>query len=148
MKSRNKDAAELLTLTTRLIDVLKGEIDMLRQMEPNRMQELQRDKMVLAAAYESAVTRLKGREDDDDPVDPELRNDLKAATEVFHKALRANERALSAAREASQRLLSHIVAEVERQSGQSAGYIASGAVASLAGGRPTAPLSISVDQSL
>ncbi len=148
MKSQNKDAAELLTLTTRLIDVLRGEIDLLRSMEPNRMQELQRDKMVLAAAYESAVVRLKNLPEDADPVDPDLRKDLQAATEVFHKALRANERALSAAREASQRLLNHIVAEVERQSGNSGGYISSGAVATLAGGRPTAPLSISVDQRL
>lgn len=148
MKSPNKDAAELLALTTRLIDVLRSEIEMLQHMEPNRMQELQRDKMVLAAAYESAVVRLKSGAENDGSVDPDLRSDLRAATEVFHKALRANERALSAAREASQRLLNHIVAEVEHQSGKSAGYIASGAVASLAGGRATTPLSISVDQRL
>ena len=148
MKSRDKDARELLTLTTRLIDVLKGEIELLRHMEPNRMQELQRDKVVLAAAYESAVSRLKTNMHEEEPVEPDLRKDLQAATEVFHKALRANERALSAARETSQRLLNHIVAEVERQSGQTAGYIASGAVATLAGGRPTTPLSISLDQRL
>ena len=148
MKSPNKDARELLTLTTRLIDVLRGEIDMLRRMEPKRMQELQRDKVVLAAAYESAVGRLKSGTEGDGKVDEELRRDLRTATEVFHKALRANERALSAAREASQRLLNHIVAEIEHQSGKSGGYIASGAVASLAGGRASAPLSISVDQRL
>lgn len=148
MTSRNKDARELLTLTTRLIDVLRGEIELLRHMEPNRMQELQRDKVVLAAAYESAVGRLKNDRDESELVDSDLRKDLQAATEVFHKALRDNERALSAARETSQRLLNHIVAEVERQSGQTAGYIASGAVATLAGGRPTAPLSLSLDQRL
>ncbi len=148
MTSRNKDARELLTLTTRLIDVLRGEIELLRHMEPNRMQELQRDKVVLAAAYESAVTRLKTDMEESEPVDPDLRKDLQAATEVFHKALRDNERALSAARETSQRLLSHIVAEVERQSGHSAGYVASGAVATIAGGRPTAPLSVTLDQRL
>ena len=148
MTSRNKDARELLTLTTRLIDVLRGEIDLLRHMEPNRMQELQRDKVVLAAAYEAAVARLKNDMDDSEPVETDLRKDLQAATEIFHKALRDNERALSAARETSQRLLSHIISEVERQNGHNAGYVASGAVATLAGGRPTAPLSLSLDQRL
>lgn len=136
----------LLSVTSRLIGVLEQEIEMLRGMKPREMQGLQHDKIVLAAAYEAAVRDLQADEAAMSGVAPAVRAELRETTERFQTALQANERALRAAKDATDRLLKHIVAEAERQRGQANAYGARGgkAVATPAGGA----LSLSVDQRL
>jgi flagellar biosynthesis/type III secretory pathway chaperone len=138
--------AGLLSVTSRLIDVLEREIEMLRGMKPSEMQALQHDKIVLAAAYEAAVRDLNGDAAALEQVAPAVRAELRATTERFQAALAANERALRAAKEATDRLLKHIVAEAERQRGQPSAYGARGgrAVATAGAGA----LSLTVDRRL
>lgn len=137
---------QLLNVTSRLIDVLEREIGMLRGMKPAEMQQLQHDKIVLAAAYESAVRTLNADPAELELVAPAIRNELRETTERFHGALAANEQALRAAKTATDRLLKHIVAEAERQRGQANAYSArAGKAVSLNSGEA---LSLSVDQRL
>jgi hypothetical protein len=135
-------------VTSRLIGVMEREIDMLRTMRPSEMQNLQQDKIVLAAAYESSMAAMRDTVGDLDAVDPALRRELKETTLRFQEVLSANEQALRAARDATDRVLKAIVSELERSRGANAGYGASGATASLAGGASRASLAVSVDQRL
>ncbi|WP_119168020.1 hypothetical protein [Algihabitans albus] len=137
---------QFLNVTSRLIDVLEREIKMLRSMKPAEMQQLQHDKIVLAAAYEAAVRGLNADPAELELVAPAIRAELRETTERFHGALAANEQALRAAKEATDRLLKHIVAEAERQRGQANAYSArAGKAVSLNSGDA---LSLSVDQRL
>lgn len=115
MTTENAQVADLLKITSRLIEVLEREIEMLRAMRPSEMQSLQHDKIVLAAAYESAIKALQGDPAAASAITPAVRAELRDVTERFHRVLAANERALRATKEATNRLLKHIVAEVEKQ---------------------------------
>jgi flagellar biosynthesis/type III secretory pathway chaperone len=139
-------ATTLLSVTSRLIGVLEREIEMLRGMKPREMQSIQHDKIVLAAAYEAAVRDLNADEAAVASITPAVRAELAEATERFQSALQANERALRAAKDATDRLLKHIVSEAERQRGQASAY---GARAGKAVAVPAgSALSLSVDQRL
>ncbi len=137
---------QLLSVTSRLIGVLEREIDMLRDMKPSEMQQLQQDKIVLAAAYEAAVRELNADPAELEVVAPAVREELRETTERFHAALAANEQALRAAKEATDRLLKYMVAEADRQRGQANAYSArAGKAVAVTSG---AALSLSVDQRL
>jgi hypothetical protein len=118
-------AAELLETTSRLIDVLDAEIDMLRAMQPDAMQALQEDKIVLAAAFEAQVTRLQAEPEAVEALDPELRAELARATALFKDALAENERSLRAAKQVTDGVLASIVDAAERHA-PSGGYAATG----------------------
>lgn len=107
--------ADLLKLTSRLIDVLEREVEMLRKMRPSEMQALQEDKIVLAAAYESQVTALKEHPELLAELNPGLRAELARAGERFQATLAENERALRAARQATEGLLKTVVEALEQR---------------------------------
>jgi transketolase len=117
---------ELLQTMSRLIAVLEREIEMLRTMEPQEMQALQEEKIVLAAAYESRLQSLR----DDPPgpaeLDDTLRAELQQTTARFQGTLAENERMLRAARQASERLLQAIAQSLQRQDAERSGYSAAG----------------------
>jgi hypothetical protein len=138
--------AELLSVTSRLISVLEREVEMLRGMKPSEMQALQHDKIVLTAAYEAAVRELNADAAGLEAIGPAVRAELRETTERFHACLAANEKALRAAREATDKLLKHIVAEAERQRGSANAYAARGGKAVAVGS--AGALSLSVDQRL
>ena len=106
---------DLLETTLRLIDVLEGEIEMLRGMNPEEMQALQQDKIVLAAAYESQLKRLSARPDLTGALSDDLRAEFKEATDTFQEVLAANERALRAAKTATKGVLKTVVDTANRQ---------------------------------
>lgn len=128
-------ATELLETTSQLIDVLDAEIDMLRAMQPDAMQELQQDKIVLAAAFEAQVNRLQAEPEAIDALDPELRAELARATALFKDALAENERSLRAAKRVTDGVLASIVDAAERHT-QSGGYAATGEQRAQGGGQP------------
>ena len=135
--------ADLLKIMSRLMQVLQREIALLRDMKPTEMQDLQRDKIVLAAAYESGVTALREDESSLATENPELHAALSDAAQRFHETLADNERALQAARQVTDRVLSVVAREVERQRRDKTGYSAAGAA------RPAGqerPVSVAVDQ--
>ena len=106
---------DLLETTLRLIDVLEGEIEMLRGMNPEKMQALQQDKIVLAAAYESQLKRLRDQPELAASLSADLRAELREATDTFQEVLAANERALRAAKTATKGVLKTVVDTANRQ---------------------------------
>ena len=143
MMSDPARVADLLKVMSRLMEILEREIALLRDMKPAEMQDLQRDKIVLAAAYESQVSALRADETALDGLDPKLRAALSDAAERFHETLAGNERSLRAARQTTDRVLTAIAKEVQAQQRDKAGYSASG-VAQVAGAER--PLSVALDQ--
>jgi hypothetical protein len=135
---------DLLETTLRLIDVLEGEIEMLRGMNPAEMQALQQDKIVLAAAYESQLKRLTDQPELAEPLSQELRAELKEATDTFQEVLAANERALRAARTATDGVLQAVVDAANRQDPR-ASYSPKGRQARR---NPRAPHAVSVNERL
>jgi len=136
------EVTELLRTTSRLIGVLEREIDMLREMRPSEMQSLQEEKIVLAAAYESQLKRVSETPDLESALTPELRAELRETTAHFQTALVENERALRAAKHATDNLLNAIVDAVDRQMPE-AGYAANGAQRSFVS---AAARSVAIDQ--
>lgn len=148
MIAENGQAADLLKITSRLIDVLEREIEMLRAMRPSEMQSLQQDKIMLAAAYESAIHALEADPAAAQLMAPSVRAELHEVTERFHRVLSTNEQALRAAREATNRMLKHIVAEAQKQQHGPATY---GPASLAAAGRNSARrpgVSLTFDQRL
>lgn len=148
MIPENAQVADLLKITSRLIEVLEREIEMLRAMKPSEMQSLQHDKIVLAAAYESAIRALESDPASASAITPAVREELRDVTERFHRVLAANERALRAAKEATNRVLKHIVAEVEKQQRGASGYGPSSHAAAPAAPVQRRAVSVSLDQRL
>jgi hypothetical protein len=135
---------DLLETTLRLIDVLEGEIEMLRGMNPEEMQALQQDKIVLAAAYESQLKRLRDRPELAAPLSEDLRAELKEATDTFQEVLAANERALRAAKTATDGVLQAVVDAANRQDPR-ASYSPKGRQARR---NPRAPHAVSINERL
>ncbi|MDZ7714109.1 MAG: hypothetical protein U5L06_13870 [Rhodovibrio sp.] len=135
---------DLLETTLRLIDVLEGEIEMLRGMNPEEMQALQHDKIVLAAAYESQLKRLRDQPELAAPLSNDLRAELKEATDAFQDVLAANERALRAAKTATDGVLQAVVDAANRQDPR-ASYSPKGRQARR---NPRAPHAVSINERL
>jgi hypothetical protein len=135
---------DLLETTLRLIDVLEGEIEMLRAMDPAEMQALQQDKIVLAAAYESQLRRLSEQPELAGPLSQELRAELKEATDAFQEVLATNERALRAAKTATNGVLQAVVDAANRQDPR-ASYSPRGRHARR---NPRAPHAVSINERL
>ena len=144
--ARGEPAAvvDLLETTLRLIDVLEGEIEMLRGMNPEEMQALQHDKIVLAAAYESQLKRLSDHPELAAALSEELRAELKDTTDYFQEVLAANERALRAAKTATKGVLK-TVADSANQQDPRVSYNTDGRPARR---NPRAPHAVSVNQRL
>ena len=134
---------ELLKTMSRLMGIMEHEIVLLRHMKPAEMQEVQRDKIVLAAAYEAQTKALQENEAALRSIAPETKAALIEATEKFQETLLHNERALKAAKEITDRLLASIARELEKQRREDGGYSASGQVQP---GGAARPISVAVDQ--
>ena len=141
-------ATDLLTVLGRLIEVLRQEIEMLKRMDPNAIQNLQQDKIVLTAAYDSLLSRLRENPDTLKSLAPDLREQIMALTTEFQNALTENARALFAVKEANDRLFKAIVQAVEDRRSQSNTYSASGALATAAAANGGQPMSLTFDQRL
>ena len=143
--SETASPAELLATMARLVAVMERETELLRSAKPSAIQELQRDKIALASAYETQVRALKEDEALPAALDSETRAEFGRAAEAFQQALGRNERALRSARETTDRILRLVVREVEKSHHQQGGYSASGQNEPGSGPQP---VSIAVDQRL
>ncbi len=144
--SAQNQVTDLLKITSRLVDVLEREIEMLRAMRPSDIETLQQDKIALTAAYESQVKSLASQPEFADAVQPALRAELETAIGKFQSTLAANERALGAAKHTTQRVLQAIADEVDRKRNENAGYSASGTVAAPPRGSSGQPVSVAIDE--
>lgn len=133
----------LLAIMTRLVEVMEREIDLLHGMKSPELQELQRDKLTLATAYDARVKALR---DAKQPLDPALRAEFSQAAQRFQDTLLRNHQALNAAKTTTDRVLQAIVREVEKQRSRQGGYSANGQCTPSAG--RTGAVSVAIDQRL
>ncbi|MCG8360932.1 MAG: flagellar protein FlgN [Kiloniellales bacterium] len=142
MTEATAKAGELLKVLSRLIDVLREETRLLREMDPRAMQALQQEKIVLIGAYESMLKRLTENPGELDDPDGSLRRRIMNASTDFQNTLTENARALYAVKEANERLFKAVIQAVEDSREQPSGYSAAGALTR--GGAAALPGSLSV----
>lgn len=146
--SDKTQAPDLLQVTTRLIDVLERETEMLRAMKPSEIQALQEDKAALSAAYEAHIKALKAEPQALSAMPAPRRAELNGTIKRFQAALRENARSLQAAKQASQSALNAIAEEVHRYTQKHAGYSAAGAAAPPNPSNQASAMSFAFDQRL
>ena len=139
---------DLIQVTSRLIAVLEREVELLRAVPSTALAELQEEKSVLTAAYESQARSLTGHPELLEALQPVLRAELRRVTSRFQSAVSDNEVALRAARETTQRVLQAIANEIDKNRHENAGYSAQGCSASSSRKTSTQPLSIALDERL
>jgi transketolase len=135
----------LIRIASRLIEVMRREIELLREMRPHRLDELQAQKNELADAYEQQVRALAGEPEALAAVAPALRQEFAEVASEFNKVLAENESALHATRFAHERLLKAVVEAIDERRNSFNGYSASGTPAArqARGGRgASAPLTL------
>ncbi len=146
--STNSHINDLIQLSSRLIAVLEREVDLLRAGKPGEIEKLQQEKSNLTAAYESQAKSLTSQPELLEALQPVLRSELKRVTDRFQSAVAANEVALRAARETTQRVLQAIADEIGKSRSENAGYSAQGYAASSSRKNSGQPLSIALDERL
>lgn len=139
---------ELLQITSRLIKVLENEIGLLRSMKPADVQDLQQDKIVLAAAYQAAMQDLQSNPTWVTQLPANQRNELRQVSEHFQKVLNENERALRAARDVTDGLLEHIMNEVKTKNSNPTAYSAQGKMMSNSYAGAAVPKPVTLNRSL
>jgi transketolase len=137
---------DLLKITGRLIGVLEREIEVLRAMQPAEIEALQQDKIALSAAYEAQIKSFAGQPGILETVQPALRAEFETVIGKFQSTLAANERALRATRETSQRVLEAIAHEIDRKRRENAGYSAGGYAAAASKSPSGQPVSVAIDE--
>ncbi len=146
--STQSQVNDLLQVTSRLIAVLEREVELLRAVPSTELEALQEEKSALTAAYETQARSLTGHPELLEALQPVLRAELKRATGRFQSVVAANEAALRAARETTQRVLQAIADEFDKNRCNKAGYSAQGCTASSSRRASGPPLSITLDQRL
>ena len=146
--SKDSHINDLIQLSSRLIAVLEREVELLRAAKPSEIEKLQQEKSNLTAAYESQAKSLSSQPELLEALRPVLRSELKRVTDRFQSAVAANEVALRAARETTQRVLQAITDEIGKNQNENAGYSARGYAASSSQKTSGQPLSISLDERL
>jgi hypothetical protein len=117
----------LIKIGSRLIDVMEREIAMLREMRPGDLKGLSSDKDTLVAAYEDCMSALKSDDKLIAAASPAIKDELLRIAAKLNATVTANERALSAARAANERLLKAVVDAVAADRERGAGYAKNGA---------------------
>tara|TARA_R110002072_G_scaffold727_10_gene5322 strand:+ start:10984 stop:11475 length:492 start_codon:yes stop_codon:yes gene_type:complete len=139
---------ELLQITSRLIKVLEDEIGLLRSMKPTDVQDLQQEKIVLAAAYQAAMEDLHNNPTWLTQLPPQQRRELRQISEQFQKVLNENARALRAARDVTEGLLQHIMQEVKSNNSNPTAYSAQGKMMTGSYAGASVPKPVTLDRSL
>ncbi len=138
----------LIRVASRLIDVMRREIEMLRDMRPRGLEDLQSLKNELADAYAQQVRALADEPEALAAVAPALRQEFAEVASEFNKVLAENESALHATRFAHERLLKAVVEAVDEQRDACKGYSANGAPARHAQGRRAVSAPLTLDTRL
>jgi len=138
----------LIRIASRLIDLMRREIEILREMRPHGLDELQARKNELADAYEQQVGALTGEPGALAAVAPALRQEFAEVAAEFNKVLAENESALHATRFAHERLLKAVVEAVAEQRNSFNVYSANGAPARRTRGSRTASAPLTLDKRL
>ncbi len=101
----------LVFVTASLIDLMTREIELLKNMQPQEIRDLQQQKADLARAYEACIDRIKAEPQLLAAAGKPVKRELKELTGKFQAVLVDNERALRAVKSVSERLYS---ADIDR----------------------------------
>ena len=142
----NSHINDLIQVSSRLIAVLEREVDLLRAAKPGEIEKLQQEKSTLTAAYESQARSLASQPALLEALQPVLRSELERVAERFQSAVTANENALRAARDTTQRVLQAIADEIAKNQREKAGYSAQGYAASSSQRTSGQAVSIALDE--
>lgn len=148
MSESTRQALDLMKVLTRLIEVLQQEIATLHDMDPSGIQQLQQDKIVLTAAYESLLGQLRGEPEALRNLPQELREQVMQVTRDFQDTLTENARALYAVKEANDRLFNAVAKALEEQRSHGSAYSSRGSLASGATIGHRSATSVALDQRL
>ena len=115
-------ATDLIRITSRLIGVLEREIENVRLMRPSEIQVLQQEKSDLTAALEAEIAALRRDAAAIEQIAPALRQELRTAMEKFQTTLARSVAETHAAKDATDRVLHAIAAELQERSRASRPY--------------------------
>ena len=136
---------DLVAIVGRLIAVMDKETALLRGMRSDQIGALQPDKARLAGLYVGMVREVRKNPELLAAVDQAVRGELTEAMGRFELAAAENERAISAARTANERVLKAIVAAVNSR--RSVGtYGNNGAIAEAPRPQRAQAMSIAIDR--
>ncbi|HEX2525846.1 MAG TPA: hypothetical protein VHL31_06020 [Geminicoccus sp.] len=105
--------AVIMTLMRQLEQVMEQEIQILRGMRLDRLQDIVMEKTTLCHAYEAELRALRRQPELMALLDPEVRRSLEQATRIFQAKAADNLRSLEAARTVVERVMRHIGSSLE-----------------------------------
>lgn len=135
----------LISVTESLIELMATEIELLKAMRPEEVRALQEDKNRFAKVYEDCMATLKARPELLANSGDGIKRHLRDVTARFQDVLFENERALSAVKSVSERLL-HVIVGAVSEKEHGAAYSANGAMG--AGSFRTGNVPLSVNERL
>jgi TolA-binding protein len=136
----------VIEVTQRLTALLEREIELLKNLKPQDIRDLQHDKTALATAYEKQIRDLREKPALLSAADSKLKERLRQATLRFQTTLVENERAIRAVKTVSERLMRAVVAAVADHKSGSPAYTRAGVTS---GGAATAKsVSLAVNRQL
>jgi len=140
--------AELVVVTSRLVELMDREVELLHSGRVGDITPLVAEKARLTKAYEADLESLR-----EDPalfvsVEPALKRTLHEATERLRTAVARNAHALEAARDVNRRLMDAIVRAASAEQTRNRGYRSTGSGAAPAVVGRKESVSIAVDRHL
>ncbi len=128
MGGAEQQVSAVISIASRLIEIMNSEINVLRDMRIAGLDTLQEEKNRLVVAYENAVGELQSQPEIFVAVNEAMKLEFAEVVSSFNKVLADNERALHAAQVAHNRLLKAIIHAVEETRQPVKTYSANGAI--------------------
>jgi len=125
---KSSRVTELLAITSRLIGCLQQEIEAIRAMRPEKLKQMQVEKVALADTYRAFMLALKEPSEETQAISGALKDELVEATERVQAAVSENLRALRAMRDVNERVMRAIVATLDEKRSSVTGYDARGSL--------------------
>ena len=144
----NDMARTVIRVASRLIILMRQEIELLRAMRPSEIESLQAEKASLTTEYEDAVRRLATQPAIMASVAPALKEEVAEVIAAFKQVVAENGLALESARDVHDRLLKVIVQAAEKNRSELKGYSGTGGAPGEGPDRGHEPLSMSLDTHL
>ena len=126
--SKSSRITELFAVTSRLISCLQLEVQAIRAMRPEKLKQMQVEKVALADTYRAFMLALKEPTDDSQAISGALRDELVEATERVQAAVTENLRALRAMRDVNERVMRAVVSTLDEKRSNVTGYDARGSL--------------------
>jgi DNA repair exonuclease SbcCD ATPase subunit len=117
---------DVIDVTQKLTELLEREIELLKNLKPQDIRDLQQDKTALATVYERQIRNLRGKATLLAGVDAKLKERLRQATLRFQITLSENERAIRAVKTVSERLMRAVVSAVADHKSSTPSYTRAG----------------------